>query len=58
MSGIELKHIFKDYTPGIRAVTDFNLTVEEGEYCISWAIWLWEINFITYGCWIRRYYFR
>lgn len=34
MSGIELRNIYKDYVPGIHAVSDFNLTIEEGEFIV------------------------
>ena len=34
MSGIEFKNVYKDYVPGIHAVTDLNLTIEDGEFVV------------------------
>lgn len=34
MSGIELRNIYKDYLPGIHAVTNLNLTIEDGEFVV------------------------
>ncbi|MGX7107944.1 ABC transporter ATP-binding protein [Facklamia miroungae] len=34
MSGIELKNIYKDYVPGIHAVTNLNLVIEDGEFVV------------------------
>jgi len=34
MSGIELRHVFKDYNPGEHAVTDFNLEIQDGEFLV------------------------
>lgn len=34
MSTIELRNIYKDYAPGNHAVTDLNLTIEDGEFIV------------------------
>lgn len=34
MSGIELRNIYKDYVPGIHAVDNISLTIEEGEFVV------------------------
>jgi multiple sugar transport system ATP-binding protein len=34
MAKIELKHLFKDYTPGVHAVTDFNLEIDDEEFIV------------------------
>ncbi|UUX33745.1 ABC transporter ATP-binding protein [Fundicoccus culcitae] len=34
MAELELKHIFKDYIPGEHAVTNFDLTINDGEFIV------------------------
>lgn len=34
MSGIELRNIYKDYVPGIHAVENISLTIDEGEFVV------------------------
>ena len=54
MASVTLKNIYKIYSGGVTAVTDFNLDIEDGIYHSGRPLWLRQVHHPAYDRWPGR----